>query len=381
MSIEVLAEISRYYGNNPEYILAGGGNTSWKDEDTLFVKASGNSLAQASSDSFVKMDRRALSVIMEKKYPESSEQRESAVLADMMSARKEGEGLKRPSVEALLHDIIPFPFVVHLHPALINGLTCSRDGKKNAEELFGEGMIWIPSVNPGYILSGLVKNEMASYYKKHKKDASVILLQNHGVFAGAHSADGIKKLYNEMMLKIGEKIKRKPDFCNEQITASGDINKNSLHPGLHEKKKEIMELLTQIVGASAFMTSNEISNLIKNKTAFLPVSSAFTPDHIVYSGSDPLFTEAQTVQKIIQEWENHTQKTGRKAKIIAVKEIGIFSAAATVKAAELALLLFKDTVKIAAFTESFGGYLFMTQDKIDFINNWEVERFRSAAST
>jgi hypothetical protein len=61
--------------------------------------------------------------------------------------------------------------------------------------------------------------------------------------------------------------------------------------------------------------------------------------------------------------------------------VGVFGAATTEKAAELSLDLFKDTVKVAVYSESFGGPCFMTADKIDFINNWEVERFRSQIST
>ena len=33
------------YGSNPAYVLAGGGNTSVKDETTLYVKGSGTQLA------------------------------------------------------------------------------------------------------------------------------------------------------------------------------------------------------------------------------------------------------------------------------------------------------------------------------------------------
>ena len=90
MGMEALVEISRFYGGNPDYVLAGGGNTSWKDKDTLFVKASGSSLADAAADSFVKMDRNALALIWKKEYPPSGAERESAVLADIMASRRAG---------------------------------------------------------------------------------------------------------------------------------------------------------------------------------------------------------------------------------------------------------------------------------------------------
>jgi rhamnose utilization protein RhaD (predicted bifunctional aldolase and dehydrogenase) len=367
MSIEALVELSRFYGNNPEYILAGGGNTSWKDGETLYVKGSGFSLADVTACSFVKMGRKALALIWEKTYPESSDERESAVLADMMAAKKPGEEQKRPSVEALLHDILPFSYVAHLHPALVNGLTCSRRGEEAAREIFNDGILWIPSTNPGYILSRLVKTAMGAYHEKHGTFAPVILLQNHGVFAGADSADGVKELYGEIMSKIGAMIQRKPDFSDEKRDGGAGV---------------IAQTLAQLcAGCAAFMTGREYSALLKNRDSFAPVSSAFTPDHIVYAGSDPLFTEERTAEGIRRDWKTHAGKTGRNPKIIAVQGMGIFAACATEKAANIALDLFRDSVKVAVYAENFGGPLFMTADKIDFINNWEVERFRSGVST
>ncbi|MCL2267218.1 MAG: class II aldolase/adducin family protein, partial [Treponema sp.] len=345
----------------------------------LYVKASGTSLAQATEDSFVKMDRKTLSNIWKKSYSDSSDEREKEVLQDLMAARKEGEGQKRPSVEALLHDIIPYAFIVHLHPALVNGLCCSQSGEEAAREIFGiNEVLWIPSTNPGYILSRLVKLESAEYFKKHQKYAPVILLQNHGIFAGADTADGIKKIYEEVMAKIGARVKKHPDFSDETRIFAGKTNGGS---SVRSEIKEILDMLSALAGSSCFMQSSAILNFLKDQKAFYPVSSAFTPDHIVYSGSDPLFTAAKDTVLLKDEWNNRIKKTNRNPKIVAVKDLGVFSAAATEKAACFACDLFKDTVKVAVYCENFQGPLFMSQDKIDFINNWEVERFRSSVST
>ena len=347
MSLEALAEISRYYGKNPEYILAGGGNTSFKDEDTLYVKGSGLSLADADADSFVRMDRKALASIWVKQYPKGDGERESAVLADMMAARKPGDENKRPSVEALLHGILPFNFVVHLHPALVNGLTCSQYGEAAMKEIFGAKAIWIPSINPGYVLSKAVKTAMEDYCAVYNKPPAIIFLQNHGVFVGDDNVDGAKNIYSEIMDKIGERIKRQPDFSGENRRVSTP------------QVSVISVMLAEIAGASAFMQSSEVAAAVKDNISFASVSSAFTPDHIVYSGSDPLFIETETLVKAaLQEkslqraalfclWENHIQKTGRKPKIVAVQDLGVFGVGATEKAASLALDLFKDTIKVS----------------------------------
>jgi rhamnose utilization protein RhaD (predicted bifunctional aldolase and dehydrogenase) len=79
-------------------------------------------------------------------------------------------------------------------------------------------------------------------------------------------------------------------------------------------------------------------------------------------------------------WKAHIEKTGRLPKITAVQGLGIFGLGNSEKIAAIAAELFEDAVKVAVYAESFGGVLFMTQDKIDFINNWEVERYRSKVS-
>jgi rhamnose utilization protein RhaD (predicted bifunctional aldolase and dehydrogenase) len=372
MSLEALVEISRYYGKNPDYVLAGGGNTSWKDGETLYVKASGTSLAEAVPDSFVKMDRKALAMIWEKQYPESSDERESAVLADLMAARKAGEEKKRPSVETLLHDILPFAFVVHLHPALVNGLTCSRQGEKAAEEIFGNDAVWIAPVNPGYELSKIVKTAIDAYKSKNGKAVAVIFLQNHGVFVGDNSAESVKEIYGVIMNKIGARIKRRPDFSDEKILSID----SQIDPQISDNVKTLADL----AGSAVLTRGGEISALVKDRASFAPVSSAFTPDHIVYAGSEPLFTEANTSAGIRDEWKKYVDKTGRKPKIVAVQGLGVFCVGASEKAAFLALELFRDAIKVAVYSRSFGGPLFMTEDKIDFINNWEVERYRANVS-
>ena len=87
MSISELISVSRRYGGDPNYVVAGGGNTSWKTADSLYVKASGFALATIGEEGFVKMNRGLLGAIWGKAYPSDADQRESAVLEDMMAAR------------------------------------------------------------------------------------------------------------------------------------------------------------------------------------------------------------------------------------------------------------------------------------------------------
>ena len=393
MSIEALVEISRFYGSNPDYVIAGGGNTSLKDSETLYIKSSGRALADAVPDTFVRMGRKALAGIWEKTYPGNEVLREKEVLSDLMAARQAGEepaaearmgrgsppAQKRPSVETLLHNLLPFAYVVHLHPALVNGMTCSQQGEKAMTEIFGETAIWIPSTKPGYVLSKKVKTALDNYRADYKKVPEIIFLQNHGVFVGADSVDGIKKNYSDIMERLEKKIKRQPDFSCEPIRP-GENTEASLVVS-QAVINATKSALAEVAEANAvFLCNREIAAMVRDQASFYPVSSAFTPDHIVYAGSDPLFTAARKADSLREDWKNHIDKTGRPPKIAAIQGLGVFGLGSSEKNAELALDLFKDTVKVAVFSESFGGPIFMSRDLIDFINEWEAEQFRKTVS-
>ncbi|MDT8298541.1 MAG: class II aldolase/adducin family protein, partial [Spirochaetaceae bacterium] len=194
-----LIKLSREYGSDPGWVVAGGGNTSWKDGDVLYVKASGYPLATIGEDGFARMDRRKLAAIWETAYPEGDDaadvaERERLVLQDMMNARIPGEE-RRPSVETLLHDLLPWPLVVHLHPTLVNGLTCGVDGPQKAKELFGNDAVWIPVTDPGYILAKVIKESLEDRTSRGLSIPDYIFLANHGVFAGGDDAEEVRQNY------------------------------------------------------------------------------------------------------------------------------------------------------------------------------------------
>jgi rhamnose utilization protein RhaD (predicted bifunctional aldolase and dehydrogenase) len=374
MSIEVLTAISNYYGSKPEYVIAGGGNTSFKDPSTLYIKGSGIALADCSPESFVRMDRHALARIWTKTYPADAGEREKAVLADLMDARQAGENHKRPSVETLLHDMLPFSWVIHTHPAIVNGLTCSRQGEQAVHRLFPGEAVWIPSTNPGYILAQRVKQEMEVYQACRGRPPGLIFLQNHGVFVSADTPEGIHELYRHSMEKLSGVIGRKPEVSE----SAAQWGCSSL----------LIPLLSELTGGTAvFARNHEIARFTSCRESFAPAASAFTPDQIVYAGGHPLFVETaahrpeQILADIRGTWDIHRAETGGNPKIIGVQGLGVFGLGSSEKAAALALELFIDGISIAVYAESFGGPQSMPLDQIQFINTWEAERYRSQISS
>jgi len=382
MSINELITVSRKYGSNPDFVVAGGGNTSWKTAGELYIKGSGFALETITEAGFVRMDRRKLAAIWTASYPSGASERESAVLSALMASRHGGEEAKRPSVETLLHDVLPYAFVVHTHPALVNGLTCSARGEQLARELFGDDMLWIPSTNPGYILSKIVKDAYAAHAARTGTNPSFILLQNHGIFVAADTVAGIDKIYDRVMAVLAARVVRKADFS--------PVADAAVRAKLAESATALLAKLATTQGSPAassvpaaihFGVDTEIARLVSTSSSFAAVASPFSPDHIVYAGSDFVF--AESVPDLEKAYAAFAAKFKRAPKLAAVKGLGVFGIGSlgNEKSARLAVELFRDAAKIAAYVESFGGPRYMTTDQIEFINTWEVEQYRSKIST
>ncbi|MCL2774241.1 MAG: SDR family NAD(P)-dependent oxidoreductase [Oscillospiraceae bacterium] len=375
MSLKNLVEMSHKYGANPDFVLAGGGNTSYKTDKLIYIKGSGTSLASIKEDEFVVLYRDKLEKMWDKSYPENDAEKEAEVLLDMMNSRIEGEGTKRPSVETLLHDLFSQKYVLHVHPSLVNGITCSKEGENAAIRIFGDSVVWVPSTKPGYTLAVYCKKALDEYKRKFNKDCEIAILQNHGIFFANDDMTALDNMVSDVMRKITDNVKRKPDFSIPEFDKSRIAK---IIPAVRmlygEKEKTDMSV-------AKFLFNNEIQSLCKNKDAFAPVLRPFSPDHIVYYKAEPLFVrfaenideQTELIKTSLDEFIANNKYV---PKIIAVENTGCFALGKTKKECDTASILFLDAVKIAVYTESFGGYFPLSEELKDFIVNWEVESYR-----
>ena len=200
-NLKDLVEISRYYGKNKRAVIAGGGNTSMKSNERLWVKASGHALATIDESGFAILDREKLKVISTKTYASDPFQREREIKDDLMAANLTPE--RRPSVETSLHDLVRYKFVVHLHPTLVNGIMCGNRVEEYISGIFGEKALYIPYTDPGYTLFKEIEARLSEYRNRFTGDPSIILIQNHGIFVSADSADEIRDIYDRIFNQLG----------------------------------------------------------------------------------------------------------------------------------------------------------------------------------
>ena len=379
--IEQLIEVSRRYGADSRFVIAGGGNTSFKTADKLWVKASGHALATIDEDGFAVLDRAKLNPMGTKAYSANTAEREAQVKEDLAAACITKD--RRPSVETSMHNAIGFAFVVHLHPTLVNALMCSVQAESKCKELFPDAL-YIPYCDPGYTLFKKVYDEIEAYKASLGAEPHVIFLQNHGIFVGADSVAEIDAVYDGIMntlaansLNINDKAVSLPsDIQGEGTSESVDNQAISCH-AISESIPAIRQILSR--GGRGLktlkVTCNELTKqFTESADAFKKVAAPFTPDIIVYCKSHYIWLEdTADAEKAIEEY---ISKYGHTPKVILIKGIGLVAVGDNAKNAGIITEVFLDAMKVAAGAQAFGGEHPMEPKWIDFIDNWEVENYR-----
>lgn len=392
--IQDLISISQFYGRDSRFVIAGGGNTSFKNTEKIWVKASGSSLATITEEGFAVLDRAKLNLMSEKVYSANAAEREEQVKNDLADATiTKG---KRPSVETSMHNVIDYAYVVHLHPTLVNGLMCANNAETDLKKLFGEKALYIEYTDPGYVLFKKVEDIIKGYRTKYNEEPQVIWLQNHGIFVAANDIEEIKVIYNDVLEKLtpplippkGGEMGSLNVFTNEEERTTpsplGRVGVGCL---------PAIRMLLSSDGLKTLKVRNNslIKHFYDTEEAQAKIAKPFTPDAIVYCKSNYIFSpltpeegNENGIDNFLVDMKERInvfiQKFGYQPKVMLIKGIGLVAVGDNAAQCDIILDVFEDAMKIAFFSESFGGPHPMTQAQIDFIDNWEVENYRRSVA-
>ena len=344
--LEIIVELSHEFGT-VDYVKGGGGNTSVKNDTTLWVKPSGTTLAGLTEKTFVAMSRAKINELYTVETPKVAAAREELV-KNLMAAAVEPGSTGRPSVEAPLHNVFEAKFVVHTHPCAVNGLTCAKGGEAACKAMFPDAL-WVEYIDPGYTLCMEVRERIEAYKTRFGKEPALLVLKNHGIFIAADTPEEIRALYTQVMDALTAAYKK------AGISLELEIAKASSNPEIEAKIKEIF-------GAdAAFIASSGI---------FAVSPGPITPDHLVYSKAFPfawtLTAESAAKYKAVRGYAPKVIVAGRR----------IYGLGTSQKNADLALELAQDGALVIRLAEAFGGIEYMTDAAREFIENWEVESYR-----
>lgn len=380
--IEDLIAISRKFGQDSRFVIAGGGNTSYKDENRLWVKASGHALATITEDGFAVLDRALLNEMGEKAYNEDTAIREEQVKNDLYVACITKD--RRPSVETSLHNCMGFAFVVHLHPTLVNGLMCSVNAEAACKEIFPDAL-YIEYTDPGYTLFKKVYDRIKAYKAEKGKEPQVIFLQNHGIFVGGDTTAEIEGIYSEVLGKLEAKVAALPEgdtAVSETVTDVVPAIRQMLSRSGRGFKtlKVTKNALVDFFIDGCSVTSTGSATDCSGKSGFDKIAKPFTPDIIVYCKSSYIFIEAESDEEILKQAEEKIEAfvsgKGYTPKVLLIKGIGLIAVGDSSRNAQIITDVITDAMKIAFYAQSFGGEHPMERAWIDFIDNWEVENYR-----
>jgi rhamnose utilization protein RhaD (predicted bifunctional aldolase and dehydrogenase) len=348
--LRTITELSHEFGS-AEYVQAGGGNTSCKTGDTLWIKPSGTTLAGLTMESFVAMDRGELSKLYAAETPSEPAAREELV-KNMMAAAVKPETPGRASVEAPLHDSLSAVFVVHTHPAAVNGLTCALGGRAAAERLFPDAL-WVPYVDPGYTLCMAVRRAVQDHKAEKGAEPRVLLLENHGVFVCGDTAAEVRAAYSRVMGEVAR--------CYAELGVSARVPTGEAPSEAHVARWR--SVLAEALGLDA-------SGVVASGR-FCAADGPVSPDHIVYAKSYP-FEGVLTVDNL------RAFKAARGyAPRIVVLDHAVLGVGTSEKTARLALTLALDGAVVKRLSRAFGGLRCLSDASREFIENWEVESYRA----
>lgn len=349
--LQEITDLSHEFGT-PDYVCGGGGNTSVKNETTLWVKPSGTTLAGLRPDLFVAIDRRKLAELYDITSPQEASEHE-ALIKEKVTAALLPKQTRRPSVEAPLHDTLAARFVVHTHPALVNGMTCAKDGRTACARLFPEAL-WLDYIDPGYSLCIAVRRQIRRFRTRRGEEPSLIFLKNHGVFVAADTPQQIRDLYEMITGRL------LTEYAKENISTKSEIPPLPADFDLEAHCKAIRR---------AF----EDDNLCIAACGLLQVPAGpLSPDHIVYARSYPLM--AEPAPDVIAEYK---KKYGYPPQILVWDGV-VCGVGPTDKRAALALQLAQNGALVLHLAAAFGGIEYMTDRARRFIEGWEVESYRSS---
>lgn len=392
--IEDLIAISRKFGQDSRFVIAGGGNTSYKDENRLWVKASGHALATITEDGFAVLDRALLNEMGEKAYNEDTAIREEQVKNDLSVACITKD--RRPSVETSLHNCMGFAFVVHLHPTLVNGLMCSVNAEAACKEIFPDAL-YIEYTDPGYTLFKKVYDRIKAYKAEKGKEPQVIFLQNHGIFVGGDTTAEIEGIYSEVLGKLEAKVAALPEgdtAVSETVTDVVPAIRQMLSRsgrGFKTLKVTKNALVDFFIDGCSVTSTGSVTDQqpvaepveatdCSGKSGFDKIAKPFTPDIIVYCKSSYIFIEAESDEEILKQAEEEIEAfvsgKGYTPKVLLIKGIGLIAVGDSSRNAQIITDVFTDAMKVAFYAQSFGGEHPMERAWIDFIDNWEVENYR-----
>ncbi len=371
---------SRLLGNNEDLVMHGGGNTSVKiketnifgeEEEVLYVKGSGWDLATIEAPGFAPVKLSALHRLA---------QLDTLSDVDMVKNQRmamTNPSAPNPSVEAILHAIIPYTFVDHTHADAVVTVTNTPGGKKRIQEIYGDKILIIPYVMPGFILAKKIY-EMTKNIDWDSIDGMVLM--NHGVFTFHNDP----KISYEKMISIvdaSEKYLKKQGANAIKGKGKGKIDGLQIAK-LRKKVSEVWNkpVLAKLDRSASAKTFSELSDVAK-----ITSRGPLTPDHIIRTKRTPMMVSdspKKDLEQYVKNYKAYYKKynTGEQTLLdqaprwAIVPGSGVVSFGPTVKHTRIIEDIARHTQRAIFQAEHLGGWKALGKGDLFEMEYWSLEQ-------
>lgn len=321
-----LEAMSKYSGERFDLVQAGGGNSSVKVGDWMFIKASGYNLTNVCVNSgYVVIDNSQL------KTDIRNQKTKDVIHYNVL-------GKKRGSIETYMHSILK-KYTLHLHPIQVNRILVSKEAEKIIQQIYPNSLV-IDYLTPGIKIS----NEINKGYRNE----NVIFLINHGLIITCDDYDGVNTHLNNVLDAF--EIYQGVDF--EEYKFTNVISKE-------------INTMFNINNVSYLCEDRIIRSYLINKRELFKERVTF-PDELIYCGVEIMFG--------FETWiiEDFKSKYGESPKIIVFNDTVYITSHSINKCKEIEEVL-KSKLMIL---DSDYKKNYLSVDEICFLNNWDAEKYR-----
>ena len=372
---------SRLLGRDPALVLHGGGNTSVKiretslvgdDETILYVKGSGADLEQIEANGFAPVRLEPLLKLA--RLPALSDpEMVNAVRTAMTRV-----DAPTPSVEAILHAVLPYTYVDHTHADSVLAVMNSRDGEARLRDIYGDSVVIIPYVMPGFDLARVVAERFPA--AAGPRTVGMILL-HHGVFSFGASA---RESYERMI----DLVTRAEDHLAKHNAWT--ITLPALTPGPVPLRRELATLrqtISNVAGMplilSARTDSRSLAFVRREDIARLSQQGPATPDHVIRTKRLPLLGRdvaayAEAYGKYFDAYaaEAREPKTmlDPAPRVVLDPQLGICTVGRSARDAAIVHDIYSHTINIVLRTTRLGGYQALPAKDMFDMEYWDLEQ-------
>ena len=371
---------SRLLGRDHTLVLHGGGNTSVKlrkrsvtgdEEDILHVKGSGWDLETIQEAGFSPVRLTHL-IKLAKLESLSDPQMMNELNTQLIRA-----GAPAPSVETILHAILPYKYVDHTHADAVLAVTNTAHGERHIREIYGEDVVVIPYVMPGFDLARACAERFAR--DAHAGTLGVVLM-NHGIFSFGGTARESYERMIELVTRAEQFLAKRGAWAiAEPRPKSFQIPRSAIA----ELRRDISACAGVPLIMSTYAEPEFLAFAQRPDVAQLSQQGPATPDHVIRTKRLPMLgRDVAAYAKGYREYFERNAPLAKEPKLmldpaprmVLDPELGLCTLGRTVKDAHIVHDLYAHTLDVILRSTALGGYQALPQKDIFDVEYWDLEQ-------